>query len=27
VEDLTNVPGISSELARRIYDAFHSEEA
>jgi excinuclease ABC subunit C len=26
VEDLTRVPGISQELAQKIYDAFHGEE-
>lgn len=25
VEDLTNVPGISAQLARKIYDAFHAD--
>ena len=27
VEDLANVPGISPELAKRIYDVFHSQES
>jgi excinuclease ABC subunit C len=26
VEDLARVPGISSQLAQKIYDAFHGEE-
>ena len=26
VEDLSNIPGISKQLAQRVYDAFHADE-